>query len=86
MSSPFGGHPQFAEYIQWACEQGCTVKSGYVNSSSGQPLRTTKITSPKDKWVIVLGLSQKEFLEPSMVSYLDRRLNMESPFPGTPSN
>ncbi len=40
MAFPFGGHPTFSDYLQWAISQGCTVKSG-INIS--QSISLTKI-------------------------------------------
>jgi hypothetical protein len=81
MSAPFGGHPTFGQYIQWALKQGCSVEYGYATSPNGQVERLTKISSPDGKrWVIEVGTGQAEYLVATRISQLDRRLGMKSPW------
>jgi hypothetical protein len=78
---PFGGHPSFAQYIQWAVEQEkCEVRSGIVNDEKGRPHSVTQIIAPSKKWVTVVGTQHSEYLVPTMIAYLDRRLGIKSPF------
>jgi hypothetical protein len=81
MSFPFGGHPNLASYIFWLKEthQG-TAQSGYSTDGKGKSHALTKLTLPSGKSVVVVGVSQGEFLAPSMVGYLDRRLDIKSPW------
>lgn len=82
---PFGGHPLFAQYIAWAIEQGCSVQSGIITDSRGRPHAITRIVAPDGNWVIE-ATDQKEYLAPSAVSRLDRRLGLKSTFAGLPGN
>ena len=81
MAYPFGGHPNLATYIVWLKEahQG-TAQSGYSTDKKGKLHALTKLAIPTGKSVVVVGLSQGEFLAPSMVGYLDRRLGVKSPW------
>jgi hypothetical protein len=80
VASPFGGHPTFGRYLMWAAEQGCQAQSGFRMDSRGQTHTLTKITAPSGKSVVVPGVSQTEYLVPTMISYLDRRLGLSSPW------
>lgn len=86
MSAPFGGHPTFAEYQEWAVnEQGCKVKSGCSGLSNGAVYSFTVIDSPSGQWVIVPDVGAHEFLLPTFIQYLDRRLGLTSPFLAWPA-
>jgi hypothetical protein len=79
-ASPFGGHPTFAEYLAWAKGQGCAIKYGISPDAS----RVVMIDDPTGKyWVHVVEIKETEYLVPTMVAYLDRRLHVSSPFPAT---
>jgi hypothetical protein len=79
MSTPFGGHPTFGQYIQWAITQGCAVQSGYATSPGGQVERLTKISSPDGRrWAIDVGTAQTEYLTATRIAQLDRRLGIKS--------
>ncbi len=77
---PFGGHPQFADYCDWALQQGCKVQSGYTVTPDGKTMSVTRITAPSGKWVYEVGTQQGEFLVPTTIARLDRRLGLKSPF------
>lgn len=81
MSFPFGGHPNLATYIVWlqGTHQG-TAQSGYTTDAKGKSHALTKLSLPNGKSVVVVGMSQSEFLAPSMVAFLDRRLGIKSPW------
>lgn len=80
MALPFGGHPTFGQYIAWAIDNGCTVQSGYAADDKGRPHAITKITSPSGQWVIEAGTQQHDYLMPTTISRLDRRLGLKSPY------
>jgi hypothetical protein len=80
MAFPFGGHPQLAQYLHWAREQGCTIQSGYASDRKGKTHTVTKIETPGGKKAVVVGVAQTEYLVPTMVGYLDRRLGLNSPW------
>jgi hypothetical protein len=84
MAFPFGGHPTFAEYMKWAHSEGCKFQSGH-SRLDGHSHVMTKITAPNGRHVIVVDVVPSERLSPSMVSYLDRRLRLNSPFPHAPA-
>jgi hypothetical protein len=81
MAYPFGGHPNLATYIVWLKEahQG-TAQSGYSTDQKGKSHALTRLALPSGASVVVVGISQGEFLAPSMVGYLDRRLGIKSPW------
>lgn len=76
-SFPFGGHPTFGAYLQWAITQGCSVQSGV---HTGQSVNVTRITAPSGKWVIEAGTHQNDRLTPTTIGRLDRRLGLQSPW------
>lgn len=79
MSFPFGGHPNLATYIAWLMEEHRgTMQSGYMTDRKGNTHSITKLALPNGRSVVVVGVGQKEFLVPSMVGYLDRRLGVKS--------
>jgi len=79
---PFGGHPTFAQYLQWATEQGCTVRTGV---DTEQSISLTKIINAAGtRWAIVSGLLPSDFLVPTTVGQLDRRLGLISPWFAAP--
>jgi hypothetical protein len=80
MSFPFGGHPTFSAYIAWAKTQGCIVQSGYSRHTAGRPVSLTKIVAPNGRWVIEVGTLGGEYLVPTTIDRLDRRLGIISPF------
>jgi hypothetical protein len=81
MAFPFGGHPTFDEYIDWAQRQGCTIEAG-IDSAESIPL--VKITAPNGRWVVEAGMKRFDRLSPATVGRLDRRLGLSSPWVGGP--
>jgi hypothetical protein len=82
MAFPFGGHPTFAQYLAWAREQqGCTIQSGV---DTAQSIVLTKIVAPSGKWVIEPGTMPNDYLVPTTIGRLDRRLGLISPWFGLP--
>jgi len=81
MAYPFGGHPRLADYIgQARKDYGAIAKSGSAADESGKAHEVTRIEIPDTgKIVVVVGVKQTEFLVPSMIGYLDRRLGITSP-------
>lgn len=81
MAHPFGGLPRFADYLEWArTEAGCTYQSGY--SKVGVHVETfVCIENPSNGRHTIEFIPFAESLTPSMVSALDRRLGLDSPFP-----
>ena len=79
---PFGGHPTFGQYLQWAAEQGCKVQRGVDTAAS---IGVTKIISPDGKkWVVQAGTLPTDYLTPTDVGRLDRRLGLLSPWISAP--
>jgi hypothetical protein len=56
------------------------AQSGYSTDQKGKSHALTRLSLPSGKSVVVVGMSQAEFLAPSMVGYLDRRLGVKSPW------
>jgi hypothetical protein len=82
---PFGGHPPLRLFLDWAVENGCKAQIRVRNHAvSGQPYRSLEITSSSGGSVALVNPDLDEHLAPSMVSYLQRRLGVKSPFPGLP--
>ncbi len=77
MAFPFGGHPTLGQYMAEAAKQGFVCQSGVCDFTP-----FIEITSPNGYVIVPMG--QTEFLTPSMVDYLDRRLKWNSPFDGKP--
>ena len=78
---PFGGHPTFAQYLEWVISQGCKVLSGVDTEHS---VLVTKITAPSGKTAIEVGTRPHDFLVPTTIGRLDRRLGLISPWFGAP--
>ncbi len=56
-----------------------------THSQTGQPYESLEITATETgAQVAVVDPDPDEYLEPSKVAYLHRRLGLKSPFPGTP--
>jgi hypothetical protein len=78
---PFGGRPQLGTYIDWLrTNHNGTAQSGYAVGHTGASHVLTRLSLPTGKSVVVVGLNQNEYLVPSMVGYLDRRLGLKSPW------
>jgi hypothetical protein len=76
-----GGHPRFQDYLEWArIDQGCAYKSGYAKIDSKVETFVT-IENPANGKHAIEFIPFDEYLTPSMVSALDRRLGLDSPFP-----
>jgi len=77
---PFGGSPTFGQYVEWAVQQGCMVKTDLF-LVKGEPYSATRIFRPSGKkWVTDIGTQHEEFLMPTTVARFDRRLGFKSPF------
>lgn len=83
MSYPFGDHPKFGQYIEWATSQGCEIKQG-VRYADGAAYSITKITAPSGQYYIDVGTQHNDPLLPTTISRLDRRLGLQSPFVSLP--
>lgn len=81
MAFPFGGLPTLGSYIEWAVQQGCTVRCGVVLDERQRPHSVTQIFSPDGKrWVSEIGVQNSDYLVATTVGRLDRRLGLTSPF------
>ena len=81
MAYPFGGHPKFGQYLLWARDEfDFRAQTGVAQTPDGKAETVTKISKVGGPNVVVVGVEQDEFLVPSMVGYLDRRLEVTSPF------
>lgn len=76
MAHPFGGHPTLAQYILWAREEhGCESRTGTTHGQS-----FIRIEKDSDHVVFVFGDQINDYLSPTQVGNLDRRLSIESPW------
>lgn len=83
MAGPFGKAPSLAEYVHFAKDFGCVVKSGYMDVD-GDVVFFNKLTMPNGRFYIDTSPTQTERLSPSTVARMDRRLGLDSPFPKVP--
>jgi hypothetical protein len=54
------------------------------SNSRRRMVLVTRIEASDGKWVVEVGTEQHEFLAPTTVSRLDRRLGLKSPFASLP--
>jgi len=84
-AAPFGGHPRLGRFVEWLTSVGCKAELKVRSHSvTGQPYQSLEITNPAGASVAIANPDMNEPLAPSMVSYLERRLAMKTPFPGEP--
>jgi hypothetical protein len=77
---PFGGHPRFEEYLEWARRTcGCTYKSGFTRID-GKVETFVHIENPANGKHVIYSFPMKEHLMGNAVAHLDRRLGIDSPF------
>ena len=81
MAVPFEKRPTLREYLDWAHGEGCKTESGLCGMDD-----FVRITTPENKVVIVFDISLDDGLTPSMVSHLNRRTGLISPFSGRPEH
>ena len=82
MSFPFGGHPTLNEFLRWAEKKGFSVRSGVLSDPNGRPNSMILVEVPETKrHVIIVGMRESEYLTPTYVAYLERRLGVQSGFP-----
>lgn len=79
MAAPFDKFPSVRTYLQWAHSEGCVVNEGVRGKK-----KIYKITATDGRFVAFGSIPDGEGLSPSMVSHLDRRLGVKSPFPKAP--
>lgn len=80
MAFPFGGHPRFEEYLEWARrEHGCTYRSG-ICEIDGRIEAFVIIENPANGKHVIYHAGMKEPLTGNAVGHLDRRLGIDSPF------
>ncbi|MFD0916885.1 hypothetical protein ACFQ14_10750 [Pseudahrensia aquimaris] len=81
MSAPFGGHPKLGTYLEWARnEHNFRVQTGFAPDGTGKAHTVTKVYKDGGPSAFIVGTAQDEYLVPTMVNYLDRRLEITSPF------
>jgi hypothetical protein len=79
MAAPFGGHPRLIDYLGWCSQQGCTTTSGF-NVKDGVTVTFHIVAAASGEYVVISGIGNNEYLVPTVVAYLDRRLGLDSPF------
>jgi hypothetical protein len=81
MSFPFGNHPTLGTYIEWLREKhGGSTLTGTGKDSSGRRHATTKLSLPNGNTVVVSGIARTEHVAPRIISHIDRRLGVKSPW------
>lgn len=73
MSTPFGGHPTFLQYLNWTILVGCTTKHGVAYTDDGGATRLLLIEAPNGNWMAVVGMADSERLLPTTIARFDRR-------------
>lgn len=84
MAYPFGGHPKLGEFVEWAQHLKCVAEIKVRVRKSGQPYTALEIVNPAGGSVVVADPDLEEYLAPSEVAYLQRRLAIKTPFASTP--
>lgn len=81
MAFPFGGYTTVGQYKEWAQRSGCTFDHGIMTDAEGSPTSYCAIHAPDGShWVTLVGKLDSEYLTPTEIHSLDRRLKMNSPF------
>ena len=80
MAVPFGGYPNLAKYLEFARENGFTVRTGFGPDETGKVHAIIRVFKEGGPSLIISGLGQNEFLVPTQVGNYDRRLGLKSPF------
>ena len=81
MAHPFGGHPTFSSYIDWARkEHGFRAQSGYGHDRHGKTHLVTRIYKEDGPSLVVPGIKPGDRLAPTQVGNFDRRLGINSPW------
>ena len=86
MASPFGGHPTFERYLDWAAGEGCAVDESVAQDQDGRAYRLTRIAAPSGRWTVEVDLKPNDYLVPTTVARLDRKLGLQSPFFSLPDS
>ena len=84
MSAPFGGHPTLRRFLEYAGENGCTVRTVVRSTRKGMSYESLEITNPEGGRVAIPNPDFDERLVPSMVSFYQRRLGIRTPFASQP--
>jgi hypothetical protein len=84
MAFPFGGHPTLTRIVEWLSGHGCTFEERIQTSAAGRAYRVLEIRSPKGGHVIIANPDWQEHLSPSLVTYIQRRLGIRTPFAAMP--
>lgn len=79
---PLQAQPTFHEYCEWVrLNRGCIISKTDFPSEPGFPAGvTTRIDAPSGKHVLQANLADNALLVDRQIKYLDRRLNIESPW------
>ena len=69
----------FDSYIEWAKQQGCTIREEHVSGDAGQSFKLVTFAMPNGKWATEVT-SADDHLISTTVARLDRRLGTKSAF------
>jgi hypothetical protein len=70
--------------LEWLTAHGCVSEIEYRTSKQGKSFKALVITNPNGGRAILVDPDMEDFLAPSMVSYLQRRLCIKSPYAAQP--
>jgi predicted PhzF superfamily epimerase YddE/YHI9 len=84
MAFPFGGHPTLGQFVEWAIQNNCSAEIKVQHRPTGQAYQVLEIRKSNGGSVAVAEPDLEERLEPSMVTYLQRRLGIKTPFAAQP--
>lgn len=72
------------QYMYWLSQIGGRCNNGIKADPSIGMVPVIKLVGPSGRHVIHSGDDQTEILSPSLIDYLDRRLEVVSPFKSVP--
>lgn len=84
MSFPFGGHPTFQKFLEFAEANGCVLKIVIRETKSGRAYEAYELRNPRGGRLVVPNPDLQERLVPSIVSQYQRRLGIKTPFATLP--
>lgn len=82
--SAFGGHPTLQRMVEWLSEQGCEARVSVRTTERGRSYQILEIINPKGGRYIMAEPDFEERLVPSIVSQIQRRLCIATPFASMP--
>jgi hypothetical protein len=67
---------KLSDYLGWAHDEGCTIRTGFIYLESGEMQSFTAVISPEGRRVVILDTDPEERLPYSVYKSYDRRLGL----------